>query len=57
MDDLSLFNLRVFFLRSFYWFLRWVVTGEEYEGGKEGFRELCESCLNIVDERKIIMIG
>ena len=50
MDDLSLSNSRALLPRSLYWFLRWVVTGEEYEGGKEGFREMCEPCSNIADE-------
>lgn len=57
VDDLSLSNSRALLPRSLYWFLRWVVTGEEYEGGKEGFREMCEPCSNIADERKIIMTG
>ena len=57
VDDLSLSNWRALLPRSLYWFLRWVVTGEEYESGQEGFREMCKPCSNIADERKIIMTG
>ena len=57
MHDLSLSNSRALLPRSLYWFLRWVVTGEECESGQEGFREMCKPCSNITDERKIIMTG
>ena len=57
VDDLSLSNSRALLPRSLYWFLRWVVTGEEYESGQEGFREMSKPCSNIADERKIIMTG
>ena len=57
VDDLSMSNSRVLLPTSLYWFLRWVVTGEEYESGKEGFREMCKPCSNIADNRKIIMNG
>ena len=57
VDDLNLSNSRALLPRSLYWFLRWVITGEEYKGGNEGFGETGEPCLNLADERKIIMTG
>lgn len=57
VDDLSLPNSRALLPRSLYWFLRWVITGEEYEGETDGFCDTGEPCANLADERKIIMTG
>lgn len=57
VDDLSLHNSKALLPRSLYWFLRWVITGEDYKGGSDGFCETGEPCSNLADERKIIMTG